>query len=120
MADWPKHQLERADKVRIESDGHVWEMDGPTFVACLEAGGWRGDFLDRMTAASGTGEGGVMTQLSDEDRCKIDGHCYHPTSTLTVNPPITVETCCWCGVTRQRQYFTNPTEHGTHVLVPRG
>lgn len=50
MADWPKHQLERAEKVRIESDGHVWEMDGPTFVACLEAGGWRGDLLDRLPA----------------------------------------------------------------------
>ena len=41
MADWPKHHLERAEKVRIESDGHTWEMDGPTFVRCLESGGWQ-------------------------------------------------------------------------------
>lgn len=47
MADWPKHHLENAEKVTIDSEGHTWEMDGETFVRCLESGGW--NFVGRPT-----------------------------------------------------------------------
>lgn len=41
MPDWPKHFLDRADAVTVESEGHIWKMDGATFVRCLESGGWK-------------------------------------------------------------------------------
>ena len=46
MADWPKQYLMGANKIRIEAGigtggkPYAWEMDGPTFVRCLESGGW--------------------------------------------------------------------------------
>ena len=52
---------------------------------------------------------------ADVRRCdEVPGqhHCWHPTHTLTSNPPITVETCCWCGKEIQNRYAPEPTQHG--------
>ena len=40
MADWPKKFLIQAEQVTIVLEGHTWEMDGETFVRCMESGGW--------------------------------------------------------------------------------
>jgi hypothetical protein len=41
MADWPKKFLMTAKTITIITEGdRTFEMDGPTFVRCLESGGW--------------------------------------------------------------------------------
>lgn len=40
-------------------------------------------------------------------------HCWHHSHTLTVDPPIGVERCCWCGETREKPWeFVTHASHG--------
>lgn len=44
-------------------------------------------------------------------------HCWHVTHTLTVDPPIPIEQCCWCGESRHQPamyYAYPPVTHGPH------
>ena len=57
--------------------------------------------------------GGIVS-----DRCYLDGCCWHYSHTLTLNPPIAVRVCCWCGDSRQDTTQVKPTkEHGTRALA---
>ena len=43
-------------------------------------------------------------------------HCWHDAYTLTMNPGIPVERCCWCGETRHRPplFTVGVQQHGPH------
>lgn len=64
MADWPKHHLLAAHKVTITTADGAWDMTGPSFVACLESGGWTWDGRRRCYHATTGAPGTIVSEAS--------------------------------------------------------
>lgn len=47
---------------------------------------------------------------------EVTGDRMHSSFTLTMNPPIPTEQCCWCGQRRNvpLTYYAQPERHGPH------